>query len=165
LNSGFVSTKLRRTRGTNRCSPIFISGGAEGNQHGRLNSGGVLQPTDILGYIAAMSCPEDIAPLSRQDLLTLVAELQRQVMALQEQVAQLTANNQSLVAENEQLKRSVKRQAAPFSKGTQVKQPKRPGRKPGQGTFSFRQAPCPEEITEVPVNVPVTQESCLACGG
>jgi transposase len=59
----------------------------------------------------------------------------------------------------------VKRQAAPFSKGTQVKQPKRPGRKPGQGTFSFRQAPCPEEITEVPVNVPVTQESCLACGG
>jgi hypothetical protein len=63
-----------------------------------------LQPTDILGYIAAMSCPEDIAPLSRQDLLTLVAELQRQVMALQEQVAELTANNQSLVAENEQLK-------------------------------------------------------------
>ena len=130
-----------------------------------MNSGGVLQPTDILGYIAAMSGPEDIAPLSRQDLLALVAELQRQVMALQEQVAELTANNQSLVAEHEQLKRRVKRQAAPFSKGTQVKQPKRPGRKPGQGTFSFRQAPCPEEITEVPVNVPVTQESCLACGG
>ena len=63
-----------------------------------------MQPTDILGYIAAMSGPEDIAPLSRQDLLALVAELQRQVMALQEQVAELTANNQSLVAENEQLK-------------------------------------------------------------
>jgi transposase len=124
-----------------------------------------LQATDILGYIAAMSCPEDIAPLSRPDLLTLVAELRCQVMALQEQVAELTAKNQSLVAENEQLKRSVKRQAAPFSKGTQVKQPKRPGRKPGQGTFSFRQAPRPEEITEPPVNVPVTLASCPTCGG
>jgi transposase len=130
-----------------------------------LNSGGVLQPTDILGYIAAMSCPEDIAPLSRQNLLTLVAELQRQVMALQEQVAELTANNQSLVAENEQLKRSVKRQAAPFSEGTRVNKPKRPGRQPGSETFSFRQAPKPEEITEPPVEVPVSQGACPGCGG
>ncbi|HZA21547.1 MAG TPA: transposase, partial [Dehalococcoidia bacterium] len=128
-------------------------------------SGGVLQPANILGYIAAMSCSEDIASLSREDLLALMAELQHQVMALQEQVVELTANNQALVAENEQLKRSGKRQAAPFSTGTRVKEPKRPGRKPGEGTFSFRQAPRPEEITEVPVNVPVTLESCPSCGG
>src|SRR5918992_5344259 len=83
-----------------------------------------------------MSCPEDIASLSPEDLRALVAELQRQVMALQERVAQLTASNQTLVTENEQLKRSVKRQAAPFSKGTRAQQPKRPGRKPGEGTFS-----------------------------
>jgi hypothetical protein len=81
-----------------------------------------LQPTSILGYIAAMSCPEDIASLSPEDLRALVA--------------QLTASNQTLVTENEQLKRSVKRQAAPFSKGTRAQQPKRPGRKPGEGTFS-----------------------------
>src|SRR5919106_4198672 len=112
-----------------------------------------------------MSCSEDIASLSREDLLALMAELQHQVMALQEQVVELTANNQALVAENEQLKRSGKRQAAPFSTGTRVKEPKRPGRKPGEGTFSFRQAPRPEEITEVPVNVPVTLESCPSCGG
>jgi transposase len=123
-----------------------------------------LQATSILGYIAAMSCPEDIASLSREDLRVLVTELQRQIMALQEQVAQLTASNQALVTENEQLKRRVKRQAAPFSKGTRTQQPKRPGRQPGEGTFSFRQAPCPEEITELPVNVPVTLESCPDCG-
>lgn len=112
-----------------------------------------------------MNMPEDILALSRENLLTLVVELQRQVMALQERVTQLAADNQALLAENEQLKRSAKRQATPFSKGTRSHQPKRPGRQPGQGTFSFRQAPWPEEITQPPVNVPVTRESCPGCGG
>ncbi len=112
-----------------------------------------------------MNMPEDILALSRENLLTLVVELQRQVMALQERVMQLAADNQALLAENEQLKRSAKRQATPFSKGTRSHQPKRPGRQPGQGTFSFRQAPWPEEITQPPVNVPVTRGSCPGCGG
>ncbi|HZA21738.1 MAG TPA: transposase, partial [Dehalococcoidia bacterium] len=46
-----------------------------------------------------------------------------------------------------------------------MSQPKRPGRKPGSGTFSFRQAPKLEEITEPPVEVPVSQETCPGCGG
>lgn len=112
-----------------------------------------------------MSSPEDISTLNREDLLALVTQLQRQVTALQEQVAELAASNATLVAENEQLKRSTKRQATPFSKGTRAKQPKRPGRKPGQGTFSFRQTPRPEEITQPPVDVPVTLEACPGCGG
>jgi transposase len=70
-----------------------------------------------------------------------------------------------LQAENAELKRGSKRQATPFSKGTRVSQPKRPSRQPGSGTFSFRQAPRPEEITEPPMNVPVTLESCPTCGG
>ncbi|HZA25497.1 MAG TPA: transposase, partial [Dehalococcoidia bacterium] len=61
--------------------------------------------------------------------------------------------------------RQSKRQAAPFSKGTRVSQPKRLGRKPGQGTFSFRQTTRPEEITDPPVDVPVTLDSCPSCGG
>jgi transposase len=112
-----------------------------------------------------MSSPEDISSLSREDLLALVAELQRQVMMLQEQVAELAARNEALATENEHLKRSVQRQAAPFSKGTQSQHPKRPGRRPREGTFSFRQPPGPKEITEPPVNVPVTLESCPDCGG
>jgi transposase len=112
-----------------------------------------------------MNSPEDVKSLSREDLLALVAELQRQVMALQEQVAQLAADKQELQAEVDRLTRQSKRQATPFSKGTRSNQPKRPGRKPGEGTFSFRRAPRPEEITESAVNVPVTRESCPGCGG
>jgi transposase len=104
-----------------------------------------------------MSSLEDLESLSREKLLALLAELQRQV-------AELTASNESLRREIAELKRSTKRQAAPFSKGTQVSHPKRPGRQPGEGTFSFRQAPCPEEITQPPVNVPVTLECCPRCG-
>src|SRR5918997_1569194 len=104
-----------------------------------------------------MSSLEDMESLSREELLALLVELQRQV-------AELTASNASLRGEIAKLKRSTKRQAAPFSKGTRVSQPKRPGRQPGEGTFSFRQAPRPEEITEPPVNVPVTLEDCPRCG-
>jgi transposase len=112
-----------------------------------------------------MSFPEDIASLSREELLALVAELQRQVTALQKQVTELAASNQELRAEMERMTRQSHRQTAPFSKGTRTKQPKRPGRKPGEGRFSFRQAPRPEEITEPPVDVRVTLESCPSCGG
>jgi transposase len=105
-----------------------------------------------------MSSLEDMESLSREELLVLVAELQRQV-------AELTASNESLRSEIAELKRSTKRQAAPFSKGTRMSNPKRPGRQPGEGTFSFRQAPRSEEITEPPVNVPVNLESCPRCGG
>jgi transposase len=112
-----------------------------------------------------MTSPEDMASLSREELLALVAQLQRQVRALQAQVAQLATGNQELRVEVERLTRQSKRQATPFCKGTRAKHPTRPGRKPGQGTFSFRQAPSPEEITQPPVNVPVTRESCPGCGG
>jgi hypothetical protein len=104
-----------------------------------------------------MSSLEDMESLSREELLALLVELQRQV-------TELTASNASLRGEIAQLQRRTKRQAAPFSKGTRVSHPKRPGRQPGDGTFSFRQAPRPEEITEPPVNVPVTLEDCPRCG-
>src|ERR671918_364590 len=105
-----------------------------------------------------MTTPEDIASLSREELLDLVAQLQRQLNELQ-------ARNQQLRSEVERLSREKKRQAAPFSRGTRAQDPKRPGRKPGEGTFSFRQAPHPKEITEPPKDVPVTLEACPSCGG
>jgi transposase len=99
----------------------------------------------------AMTSPKDLTSLSRDDLLVLVAELQRQIA--------------ELCAEIEQLKRGGKRQAAPFSKGTRVADPKPPGRKPGSGTFRYREAPRPAEITEPPVDVRVLVDACPACGG
>jgi len=56
-----------------------------------------------------MTAPEDMAFLSRKELLALVAVLQKQV-------TELSTRNQALVAENDQLQRSAKRQATPFSK-------------------------------------------------
>lgn len=108
--------------------------------------------------------PEPVASLSREELLGLVAELQRQTAALQRQVAELTASHEALHAEIEPLKRGRKRQAAPFSKGTREPAPKRPGRKPGSGTFRSREAQPPEAITEPPVEVKVTLDACPACG-
>jgi transposase len=105
-----------------------------------------------------MSPPEGIESLSREELLALVLQLQRKL-------TELEASVQDLRAEVDRLTRESKRQAAPFSKGTRIRQPKRPGRKPGQGTFSFRQTPRPEEITDPPVDVPVTLDSCPSCGG
>ncbi len=112
-----------------------------------------------------MSSLEDITSLSREELLALVSDLQCQVTLLQQQVAELTDNNQELRGEVDRLTRQGKRQAAPFSKGTRSKQPRRPGRKSGEGRFSFRQTPRPEEITEPSVDVPVTLDSCPGCGG
>src|ERR671919_1228329 len=105
-----------------------------------------------------MSPPEGIESLSREELLALVLQLQRQL-------TELEASVQGLRAEVDRLNRKNKGQAAPFSKGSRVRQPKRPGRKPGQGTFSFRQTPRLGEITEPPVAVPVILDSCPGCGG
>jgi transposase len=112
-----------------------------------------------------MNSPEDIASLSWEELLALVAEQQQQITQLHSQLATATATIECLQVEVERLTREKKRQAAPFSKGTRESKPKRPGRQPGSGTFSFRQAPKPEEITESLVEVPVTLEACPGCGG
>jgi transposase len=102
--------------------------------------------------------PKDLPTLDREELLALVAELQRQI-------AELRASNEALRAEIDQLKRGGKRQAAPFSTGTRVAEPKPPGRQPGAGTCRYREAPQPEEMTAPPVDVRVLCEACPAGGG
>src|SRR5262249_34995097 len=54
---------------------------------------------------------------------------------------------------------------APFSKNKRKKNPKRPGRKPGRGPFNNRPAPPEEASSAPPVDVPVTETNCPACGG
>ena len=98
-----------------------------------------------------MSEPKDLPALSREELLALVVELQRQITEWRAEIDQLT--------------RGGKRQAAPFSKGSRVADPKPPGRKPGSGPFHYRAAPPREAITMPPVDVKVTRDGCPACGG
>src|SRR5450756_3247964 len=80
-----------------------------------------------------------------------------------EQVEELEREIQRLQAENERLKKKVKdleeelwaskRQAAPFSKGQRKANPKRPGRKVGQGVFRNRPAPADFGKRPVPLSV------------
>jgi transposase len=93
----------------------------------------------------------DLANLDRDALIALIL---RQAAIIEE-----------LRAEIEALQRSGKRQAAPFSKGTRKEDPKRPGRKPGQGLFRTRGAPAPEALCEPPIDVDTAEAECPKCGG
>lgn len=84
---------------------------------------------------------------------------------LLELVRQLIAENERLRAEIEQLKRKNARSAAPFSNNLHKKNPKPPGRKPGQGSFCNRPAPKESVYTNPPVEVYVNQSICSDCGG
>ena len=97
--------------------------------------------------------------------MTLVKGLQRQIAQLQGQNAQLAAANERLSKQLAELQRAGKRQAAPFSKGRRTSSPKRPGRKPGQGMFSYRKLPSPDQVTEPIVEVTVPGDTCPGCGG
>ena len=70
----------------------------------------------------------------------LIAEVDR----LQGHNASLTATVKELRSQLAAAQRSGKRQAAPFSKGRRIDKPRRPGRKPGMGNFSYRKPPSAE---------------------
>jgi transposase len=101
--------------------------------------------------------PHAPQPPADADLRAENARLREELVRLQEQLA-------AALAEIERLKRSGKRQATPFSKGTRGQQPQKPGRKPGQGPFTCRPAPPPASVT-ARVRVPVTPPACPTCGG
>jgi transposase len=89
-----------------------------------------------------------VEELSTQEMIALIFRLQQQVA--------------ELLKENQELKRSAHRQAAPFSKGKPVINPKKPGRKPGQGPFKRREAPLGPPDIVIEAQAP---PSCPDCGG
>ena len=97
----------------------------------------------------------EISQLSVQELIAVVIELR-------DQNARLAAENAELKRRLEEKERASKRQAAPFSKGEKKANPKKPGRKPGTGTFSRRDPPPEEEITHR-VQVPLQGDRCPFC--
>ena len=84
---------------------------------------------------------------------------------MQRQVGQLAAANERLQKQVAEAKRAGKRQAAPFSKGERTSKPRRPGRKPGMGLFSYRKPPSDDELSGLPVDVTVADDNCPGCGG
>lgn len=99
-----------------------------------------------------------IEPLDPGELVRQNERLRRENRTLQETI-------RALRAELEQLNRRQKRQAAPFSKEQAIAQPKRPGRKAGQGTFRQREAPLVEAGSQPVIVVPVETTTCTHCGG
>ena len=102
------------------------------------------------------------------------ARLEREKAALAEEAARATAKAQRaeeerrrLAAELAEARRAGKRAATPHSKGTRKENPKKPGRKAGQGKFTNRQEP-PEGTQSGPaMSVPLCGEkraAGCACG-
>ncbi len=87
-----------------------------------------------------------------------------ELAALKARVEELLAENAALRAQLDRLARDAKRQAAPFSKGQRKAQPKRPGRKPGRGHFTFRTLPTPDQWTAPPIEVRLPDPACPCCG-
>lgn len=87
------------------------------------------------------------------------------MLKLQQQVDKHGRVIEDLRQSVEELRRGGKRQASPFSKGKRSDKPKPPGRTPGQGPFSRRDAPDPGSYTQAEIEVVVTQSACSECGG
>jgi transposase len=83
-----------------------------------------------------------------------VAELEAMVRSLSDQVAKLTAAL-------EEERRRGKRQAAPFSKGAPMAEPKQPGRKRGKRHGPHAQRSVPPRIDET-IDVPLPK-MCPHC--
>jgi len=86
----------------------------------------------------------------------------QQLLLENQQLRELVAQLQKRI---EELERSAKRQAAPFSKGQPKKNPKKPGRKKGDqhGQHAHREPPPPERVDEtLDASLP---EQCPNCGG
>jgi transposase len=87
------------------------------------------------------------------------ADLNRAFFAIEK----LEIENKRLREDLEKLKREKYKSAAPFSRNQPKQHPGTPGRKPGIGTFKYRTAPSPEEITKI-VQVKLEQNTCESCG-
>ena len=99
-----------------------------------------------------------------------IDEQRREIERLREDLRRSEAERQRLRRENEKLKdeleaarRTSARQAAPFSRGTRVAQPKRPGRKPGAGHGRHGHRLAPTYVDET-YDAPLPAQ-CPGCAG
>ena len=91
-----------------------------------------------------------------------IAELEAQLRERDQLIAALQEKVQQLEEELEKAKRGGKRQTTPFARKKRAAKPKRAGRTKGQGKFSYRRKPAPEEVKEIK-EAPL--DGCPECGG
>src|ERR1017187_9524935 len=100
----------------------------------------------------------------RDDLRRQLREREAEVSDLRRQLEQTQEENDRLRHENEELRKELKAagRGSRHGKRKPKADPKGPGRKAGQGRFTFRRAPT---SSEPPIEVPVTVGPCPCCGG
>ena len=112
--------------------------------------------------MAEMAASADVLKPSSDPRDIRLAELETQLRqrdALIERLQRRIAEQEQRLAE---LERAAKRQATPFARQGRKENPKRPGRRAGQGRFTSRPRPAPDQVAETkeqPLN------ACPACGG
>lgn len=104
-----------------------------------------------------------------EDLRKRLKERDAEVSDLRRQLEQSQKENDRLRSENEQLREELKAAGryhhSATSPGKRKKRRKRPGRRAGQGQFTFRKSPAGAATDASPVEVPVTITQCPCCGG
>jgi len=90
------------------------------------------------------------------------AELEAQLRQRDAQIDQLQRRIAELEQRLAELDRAAKRQATPFARQQRKQNPQRPGRKAGQGRFTFRPRPTPDQVAETKEQ-PLA--ACPVCGG
>ena len=92
-----------------------------------------------------------------------IAELEADLRRSEAERQRLRRENEKLKDELEAARRAVYRQAAPFSRGTRVADPQRPGRKPGAAYGRCAHRATPQHVDETyPAPLPV---GCPHCHG
>jgi hypothetical protein len=91
-----------------------------------------------------------------------VSDLRRQLEESQQEIDRLRHENEHLRRE---LKAAGRHSHSAANPGKRKKRRKRPGRKAGQGRFTFRSAPVDAASNAPPMEVPVTITQCPCCGG
>lgn len=77
-----------------------------------------------------------------------IAKLEGQLREAQATITTLKARIAQLEQRLAELERAAKRRAKPFAHDEHEANPKKPGRKAGQGLFSYRSQPTPDEVSE-----------------
>jgi hypothetical protein len=97
-----------------------------------------------------------------------IEELEQENEVLRERLEEAEEDIDRLRRENEQLRKELKAAGRGSKRGRRKPKadPKRPGRKAGQGRFTYRQAPAGAGAnSEPPIEVPVVLSQCPCCGG
>lgn len=97
-------------------------------------------------------------------LATRQEPLQQQVARLEQEVRPLREENRKLKLELTEARRAQHRPAAKFSKGVRKPNPKPPGRKAGDGTFTRKAEPRFEDINLFVVPPGPWPQNCPGCG-